>query len=109
MRVFVMVDRDKYSQLVSSKPKQLQYDNTSSKYIMKMFTDIMRAFVVLSNGKNGTIGRQISVQGFTNGTIGNVIGTNGTNVIGTNVTNMRQQMMQTDYSVGNSTNAGKVT
>ena len=55
----------------------------------------MRAFVVLSNGKNGTIGRQI------NGTIGNANGTN--------VTNIRQQMMQTDYSVGNSTNAGKVT
>ena len=64
----------------------------------------MRAFVVLSNGKNGTIGRQKSVQGFTNSTIGNAIGTNGTNV-----TNIRQQMMQTDYSVDNSTNAGKVT
>ena len=45
-----------------------------------------------------------SVQGFTNGTIGNAIGTNGTNV-----TNIRQQMVQTEYSVGNSTNAGKVT
>ena len=43
------------------------------------------------------------VQAFTNGTNG-IIGTNGTNV-----TKIRQQMMQTEYSVGNSTNAGKVT
>ena len=64
----------------------------------------MHAFVVFSNGKNGTIGRQNSVQGFTNGTIGNDIGTNGTNV-----TNIWQKMVQTEYSVGNSTNAGKVT
>ena len=59
----------------------------------------MCAFVVFSNGKNGTIGRQIPFN-----TIGNAIGTNGTNV-----TNIRQQMVQTEYSVGNSTNAGKVT
>ena len=38
---------------------------------------------------------------FTNGTIGNANGTN--------VTNVQQQMVQTEYSVGNSTNAGKVT
>ena len=44
------------------------------------------------------------VQGFTNGTIGNAIGTNGTNV-----TNIRQQIVQTEYSVGYSTNGGNVT
>ena len=40
----------------------------------------MRAFVVLTNGKNGTIGRQIPFKVFTNGTNGNAIGINGTNV-----------------------------
>ena len=59
---------------------------------------------------NGTIGKEIGAKGKN----GNAIGTNGTNV-----TNQwyhwenpehthRQQMMQTDYSVGNSTNVGKV-
>ena len=53
-----------------------------------------------------TIGKMVPlVYNFTNDTIGNTIG----NTIGTNSTNIRQQMVQTEYSVGNSTNAGKVT
>ena len=66
----------------------------------------MRAFVVLSNGKNGTIDRQIPFKVLP--MVPLVMRTIG-NAIGTNVTNIRQQMMQTDYRVGNSTNAGKVT
>ena len=47
-----------------------------------------------------TLSRNASLaHGFTN-----AIGTNGTNV-----TNIRQQMVQTEYSVGNYTNEGKVT
>ena len=59
----------------------------------------MRAFVVFSNGKNGTIGRQIPFKVLPMVPL----------VMPTNVTNIRQQMVQTEYSVGNSTNAGKVT
>ena len=61
----------------------------------------VHAFGVLNIGNNGTICRQIK---YINYTIGNAIGTNSTNVV-----NVWQQMTQTEYSVGKSTNAGKVT
>ena len=63
----------------------------------------LRAFVVFSNGKNGTIGRQIPFKVLP--MVPLVIPLD----LGTSVTNIRQQMMQTEYSVGNSTNTGKLT
>ena len=67
----------------------------------------LRAFVVLSNSKNGTIGRQIPFKVLPMVPLVMPLVPIGTN--GTNVTDIRQQMMQTDYGVGNSANAGKVT
>ena len=67
----------------------------------------MRAFVVLTNGKNGTIGRQIPFKVLPMVLLVMPLvpmvpmGTNGTNV-----TNVWQQIMQTNYSMGKSTNAG---
>ena len=78
--------------------------------VMKLFVInsqpiyIMRVFVVYTNGKMVPLVDKFRSRFYQWYHWYYAIGTNGTNV-----TNIRQQMTQTEYSVGNSTNAGKVT